>query len=321
MYRSYWRRRWWVAGAGAVVGLARGYWQLTADPDKYSPAVVKYGPALEGALLAGKWLLLFTLVLCLVSRRRRALEARQDAYAAEEARAEPEDSGAGLTAAQQELMRRLREVEATVPPPPVQRSDWVPTRVVLAGVLPIILLGVLALVGLSVWAAQVQPTKKSTSAAPRELTADDRQEIAGIIAAVADDPTRVAAEKPRLWAMLDRLGPARDATSRRLLARAQVTERWNRLVWKGILESCQARRVIPSSERERVGLDLVAQGAITESRRQEDEKQIKEAVALTLDPKTGGVSTGHPMADYARKRLESAKQIDAALVELFTRPK
>ena len=156
---------------------------------------------------------------------------------------------------------------------------------------------------------------------PRELTADDRQEIAGIIAAVAADPTRVAAEKPRLWAMLDRLGPARDATARRRLERAQVTERWNRLVWKGILESCQAGRVIPSEERDEVGLDLVARGFITESRRQEDEKQIQEAVELSRDPKTGGPSTDHSMEEYARQRIGSAKQIDAASVELFTRPK
>ena len=142
-----------------------------------------------------------------------------------------------------------------------------------------------------------------------------------MIAAVTDDPTRLAVERPRLWAALDRLGPARDATARRLLERAQVTERWNRLVWKGIMESCQAGRVVPSPERERVGLDLVAQGVITESRRQEDEKQIQEAVELSRDPKTGGPPTDHSMEDYARQRIGSAKQIDAALVELFTRPK
>jgi hypothetical protein len=145
MYRSYWRRRWWAAGAGAVVGPVRGYWQLRADPDKYSLAVVKYGPALEGVLLAGKWLLFFTLVVCLDSRRRRALEARQDAYAAEVVRSEAEDSGAGLTAAQQKLMRRTREVESSAPATPVQRRDWVPTRAVLATVLPVLLLEVLAL--------------------------------------------------------------------------------------------------------------------------------------------------------------------------------
>jgi hypothetical protein len=320
-----------VVAVGILLTATSGVWTLAENPSEHGALAHDYGPTLHILAPLVIWLVVVTPIFCVVSgvgRRRKIREtagaaesARQEAAKRVEAHAALDDGRDDLTPAQQALVQRPREAETAVAPPPVVRSDWVPMRTVLAAVLPILLLGAVAAAWVWTLVNHVRPVTEPTPSVGYEVTTDDRQEIAGMIAAVTDDPTRLAVEKPRLWAALDRLGPARDATARRLLGRAQVAERWNQLVWKGILESCQAGRVIPSLERGRVGLDLVAQGVITESRRQEDEKQIQEAVELSRDPKTGGPSTDHSMEEYAHQRIASAKQIDAAIVELFTRPK